>query len=163
MDNNIEKIIDLVIAAEGGDKETNDPTDKGGRTKYGIAEKANPEAWADGKVTLDEARDIYFHKYVVQPGFDKIEDPKLQHQLVDFGVNSGPFIAVQKLQTVLGVGVDGKMGPKTLAAANSTDPRELSNKLAVARAKLLCQICVKNPSQLRFLNGWINRALEFIA
>jgi len=155
-------IIDKIIVAEGGDRETNDPSDRGGRTKYGIAEKANPEAWADGQVTLDEARDIYYKKYVVQPGFDKIEDPSLQHQLVDFGVNSGPFIAVQKLQGVLGVSVDGKMGPKTLAAANAADAKALGNKLAVARAKLLCQICVKNPSQLKFLNGWINRSLEFI-
>lgn len=162
MDSNIEKIVDAIIAAEGGTTETNDPNDSGGRTKYGIAEKSNPEAWADGTVTLDEARDIYFKKYVVQPGFDKITDPKLQHQLVDFGVNSGPFIAIQKLQTVLGVPVDGKLGPHTYAAVASSDPRAICNKLAGERIKLFVKICKKAPSQLKFLEGWVNRACEFL-
>lgn len=162
MNKDTSDIIDKIIVAEGGSRETNDPTDRGGRTKYGIAEKANPEAWADGNVTLDEARAIYFKKYVVQPGFDKIEDPTLQHQLVDFGVNSGPFIAVQKLQSVLGVAVDGKLGPKTLEALASKDAKTVNNQLAASRMKLLCQICVKRPSQLGFLNGWADRALSFL-
>ena len=56
MADNIDRIIDNVIAAEGGSTATNDPADGGGRTQYGISERANPEAWADGKVTAEEAR-----------------------------------------------------------------------------------------------------------
>ena len=44
-------LIDRIIKREGGDKETNDPKDAGGRTKYGISERAHPEVWVDGIVT----------------------------------------------------------------------------------------------------------------
>jgi lysozyme family protein len=155
-------IIDAIIKAEGGDRETNDPLDKGGRTKFGLSEHSNPEVWADGDVTLAEARETYFKKYVVGPGFDKITDPKLQHQLVDFGVNSGPFVAVQRLQEALHVPTDGKLGPKTLDALAKADSRAINNALVESRVKLLCKICVKNPSQLKFLSGWVNRAFEFL-
>lgn len=162
MDSAIGRIIEKVIEAEGGEITTNDSADAGGRTQYGISERANPEAWADGKVTLDEARDIYFRKYVKGPGFDKITNTKLQHQLVDFGVNSGPGVAVKNLQQILGVEQDGVIGNKTLEAIEKMDARTLNNELAKARCLLLARICVKTPSQLKFLVGWLNRALEFV-
>lgn len=166
MDPKLTTVIDAVILAEVGNKPdggfTNDPLDKGGRTAYGISEKANPEAWADGKVTEDEARAVYFKKYVEGPGFDKIPYTKLQHQLIDFGVNSGPFVAIQRLQEALGVVADGKIGPATLAALEKAKPEAVNNEVVALRVKLFCKICVKNPTQLKFLNGWVNRAFEFL-
>ncbi len=156
----IDGIIDDLLKREGGF--VNDPRDSGGRTNFGIAEKSNPEAWADGKVTEDEARSIYFNKYVKGPGFDRITDSSLMAQLVDFGVNSGPSIAIQKLQTVLRVTVDGILGKETLAALSSRDAREVGNLLVGERIKMIGRICVKNPSQLAFLNGWLNRCCEFL-
>ena len=155
-------LIDDIIAREGGAKATNNPKDKGGRTQYGIAEHANPKAWQDGKVTYEEARAIYDAKYVRGPGFDKVTDEKLQAQLVDFGVTSGPSIAIAKVQGILKVDQDGILGPKTLSAINSSDPVILSNKLALERVKMIGRIVAKNPSQATFLNGWLNRALEFM-
>lgn len=155
-------LIDDIILREGGDKETNDPKDKGGRTRFGISEAANPKAWADGKVTYDEARSIYEQKYLTGPGFDKISDPKLQALLVDFGVNSGPQLAITKLQEILKVDADGKLGPKTLAAIEKEEPRRLTNKLALARIKMMGRIVKRDPSQLEYINGWLNRAGEFI-
>lgn len=162
MDPMIDKIIDMVIKAEGGDTVTNDPADSGGRTQYGISEKAHPEAWADGKVTLEEAQTIYFNKYVKGPGFDKVKNAKLQHQLVDFGVNSGPGVAAKNLQQLLKVEIDGVLGPKTFEVLDKADQKLLNNELVKLRCTLLAKICVKNPSQLKFLVGWLNRALEFI-
>jgi lysozyme family protein len=162
MDTKINELIDAIIKAEGGDTFTNDPKDGGGRTQYGIAEASNPEAWADGKVTLEEAKDIYFKKYVEGPGFSKVKDQRLQHQLVDFGVNSGPSVSIRCLQEVLGVDADGKLGNKTLEALDRVDNRAINNELAKKRALTLAKICVKNPTQLRFLVGWLNRALEFM-
>jgi lysozyme family protein len=162
----IHDIISDILVREGGSKVTNDPSDSGGRTQYGIAERSNPGAWFDGKVTEEEARAIYTTKYVVAPGFDKVPDPQLQAQLVDFGVNSGPFIATQKLQEILKVSADGKLGPMTLAALCNVAFQHpsgwVNNQLVAARVKMFGKIVVKNPSQLKFLNGWLNRALEFI-
>ena len=160
----IDKIIDAVIEREGGAKATNDPNDPGGRTQYGISEKSNPEAWKDGKVTSEEAREIYRRKYVEFPGFHRIPDShaRVREQLIDFGVHSGPGVAIQNLQEVLGIKVDGQFGPKSLAALVAADPRSVNNKLVVERLKLVGRVVQKNPKQLDKLVGFINRACEFL-
>ena len=108
--------INEIIEREGGSTETNDPDDSGGRTKYGISENAHPEAWADGDVTLPEAREIYQRVYILAEHFDKIANLPLQHQVVDFGVPHGADKATRLLQQVLGVSIDGELGPQTLQA-----------------------------------------------
>lgn len=155
-------LITDIIEREGGAAATNDPDDGGGRTQYGIAEASNPEAWADGKVTEDEARAIYARKYIIAPGFNKVPDDALRTQLIDFGVNSGPALAITKLQVVVGSTPDGVLGPDTLAKLGGFEPRRVNNLVAVERIKMIARIVTKNPSQLKFLNGWINRATEFI-
>lgn len=157
----IDKIIDTVIENEGS-KVSNDPNDAGGKTQYGISIKNNPEAWADGVVTEAEARDIYRKKYVLSPGFDKISFIPLQTQLVDFGVNSGPGVAILKLQKVLGVTEDGVLGPATLAKLAASDPKQVNNLLMAERVKLLGRIVSSKPTQVTNLNGWLARALEFL-
>jgi len=165
MPDEIDDIIDAVIDAETDDdnpsKVTNDPSDGGGRTQYGIAERSNPRAWADGKVTEEEARAIYRRKYVDGPGFSKIVDSRLQHFLVDWGVISGPGIAIKYLQQAIGTTVDGILGPKSLQAANEADPGRLLNQLVDARVLMMCRIVQKAPSQARFIVGRCKRALEF--
>lgn len=156
----VDKIIDDILRREGG--LVNHKDDKGGRTNFGIAERSHPDAWADGEVSEAEAREIYLQKYVRGPGFDRITDPHLMAQLVDFGVNSGPSIAIQKLQGILGVKADGVLGPRTLSALAARDVREVNNALVSERVKMIGRICVKNPSQLAFLNGWLNRCFEFL-
>lgn len=157
----IDDIITEIEVEEGGAKVTVNPTDRGGRTQYGIAEASNPAAWADGVVTEQEARAIYLKKYVEVPGFDTIPPP-LQVQLIDFGVNSGPMIAIMKLQTILGVPSDGVLGPGTRAALAKADIMKVNNLLVAARIRMIGQIVKKTPSQLTFLGGWLDRSLEFL-
>lgn len=147
---------------ETGDAIVNDPSDGGGRTQFGISERSNPEAWKDGHVTEEEARAIYERKYVLGPGFDRVQNENLRAQLVDWGVNSGPSVAISKLQALLNVEVDGHLGPHTLAAIASCDPIGLNNHLMVERVKMIGRIVQKNPSQLKFLGGWLNRTCEFL-
>jgi lysozyme family protein len=161
MGDNIKKIIDAVLEAEGGAKTTDDPSDTGGRTQFGISENAHPEAWIDDQVSEEEAREIYRRKYVEGPGFSRINDVGLQHFLVDWGVNSGPTVAVKYLQRVVGTPIDGMLGPKTAQAANQADPRGLLNRLIDERIRMFARIVNKNRSQGRFIEGWIERALEF--
>src|SRR5258705_12918710 len=106
----IDELITGIEHREGDGKVSNDPADPGGRTQYGISERSNPEAWLDGKVTEPEAREIYERKYVRAPGFDKVADPALMVQMVDYGVNSGSAICIQKVQEILRLPVDGILG-----------------------------------------------------
>ena len=156
----IDSIITDILSREGGF--SNNPADRGGRTDKGITERDHPTAWADGTVTDKEARDIYRQKYVNGPGFDKIPSIPLMAQLVDFGVNSGPQLAIMKLQGILGVTVDGILGPDTLATLATREPREVCNRLAVERVKMLGRICARDKSQIVFLNGWIDRAVQWV-
>jgi lysozyme family protein len=160
----MDDIINQVIQREGGSKATNKPNDPGGRTQYGISEKSNPEAWADGKVTEEEAREIYLKKYIKGPGFDKIPAThgRVQNLLIDYGVNSGPGVAIQKLQAILGLPEDGSFGPKTLEALVAADPTKVNNQLVAARVKMICKVVQKRPQQLSDLFGLVSRALEFL-
>jgi lysozyme family protein len=164
--------IDEIIRREGNDKETNDPDDSGGRTKYGISERAHPEAWADGDVSYPEARTIYEKVYILQEKFNLIPDEHLRHQVVDFGVPSGPDTAARLLQQIVGVTADGKIGPKTLQAIeNYPDgklfgvpvPGKVLLNLAFRDARQMhyATLAKRRPKDLKFLLGWLKRAQEF--
>lgn len=160
-------VIDGLLEREGGF--TNHPADRGGATKYGITQAALA-AWRGHPVTIDdvraldlpEARAIYLQRYIVGPGFDAPQiKPGLADQLVDYGVNSGPGVAISKLQALLGVAVDGVLGPQTLAALAAADQLKVNNSLAVARILMIGRLVAKAPSQVPFLVGWLARACEF--
>mgnify|MGYP001616203336 CR=1 FL=1 len=158
----VDDIITQIEVREGGAKVTNDPADPGWRTQWGISERSNPEAWKDGVVTEAEARAIYERKYVHGPGFSKVVDVALMAQLVDYGVNSGPAIAIQKVQEILHLDVDGILGPLSLKAINEADARSLNNKLVAARVRMIARIVQKRPEQLKYLYGLVDRALDFM-
>lgn len=153
-------VIGDVIKREGG--YSNDPVDAGKETQFGISKVSNPDAWKNGPPTEAEARAIYEAKYIDKPGFRNIKDKQLQTQLIDFGINSGIYIAVQKLQEILGVTADGVLGPKTLAALDAHHADDINTALAVARMKMICKIVQKNPTNIKFLLGWISRCCEFL-
>lgn len=148
------------------------PLDKGGITKYGITKATlawykgvNVSAITDDDIrnlTVDVAKDIYNKKFVIGPGFDKLPSGVLQSNLVDFGVMSGPTIAILNLQAILGVEADGKLGDKTLAALAKADLNAVNLQLIKSRCLMSVRICVKDPSQLAFLNGWQQRFFSFL-
>jgi lysozyme family protein len=162
--------IDEIIKREGA--ETNDPDDSGGHTKYGISEKAHPEAWQDGDVSYAEARGIYKQEYVLAEHFEQIPDLWLQHQVVDFGVPHGADTAARLLQQLVGVGVDGNIGAKTLEAIAAYPggtlfgvpvPGIVLLNMAFRDARVLydATIAKRRPKDLKYLLGWIRRAQEF--
>lgn len=167
---NTKQIIDEIIDAETPDDNpatavderavvTNRPNDRGGRTQFGISERSNPQAWLDGKVTEAEARAIYEQKYL-KP-FTGLEDHPAYAQLVDWGVTSGPRLAIQKLQEVAGAEVDGVLGPETLAAVAAFDPVELNNRLVIAHVLMIGRLVHRDRRQAENINGWLARAIKF--
>lgn len=161
-------IIDGIIHREGS-VFTNRPADRGGPTKFGI-DLQTLESWRKRPLSVNdvanlteaEARTIYEHRYIIDPGFSQIANADLRAQVVDYGVTSGPRRAARLLQSVLGLPIDGIVGPHTLEAANKCDPRTTGNKFAVGRAKFYADLVANDAKQLIFLNGWINRALGFV-
>jgi lysozyme family protein len=161
--------IDDIIVREGGDRETNDPADPGGRTKYGISERGNPDLWKDGPPTYAKARARYIERYVMP--FNGIKDHSLLVQLVDWGVTSGPKAVVQILQQLVGAKVDGVLGPKTVEKVENypggmlwgyqvPGPLRLNLAINQARAIHYASITKARPTSLRFILGWLNRTFS---
>lgn len=156
----IEEIISAIEVREGGATVSNDPQDAGKRTQFGISETSNPQAWQDGVVTEEEARAIYLKKYVQFPKFDQLPT-LLQPLCIDWGVVSGPQLVIGVLQSLLKVPIDHVLGPVTFATLPTNLPH-LNNLLMGERIKQIGRIVTKDPSQVKFVNGWLNRALEFL-
>lgn len=157
-----------IIAKEGG--LTDNPSDKGGITKYGITKSTL--AWyrkvssvSDDDIrnlTIDEAKDIYNVRFISGPGFDKLPESMLKSNLIDFGVMSGPTLAILNLQDILQIEADGQIGPKTLTALQNANLSNVNSQLVKKRILMCGRICSKDPSQLTFLNGWLSRILSFL-
>jgi lysozyme family protein len=159
------QIIDEILEREGWNgPDYLDKADAGGRTTWGISERAHPEAWIDGPPTIGRCRQIYEEEYV-KP-FDwmrELEYDQLRVQMIDIAVNSGHPWAIRLLQRVIGVHDDGKAGPVTKAALRAAGaPRMICNALVAFRLKFVDDITDAKASQKRFEEGWENRALSFI-
>lgn len=174
----IQAIIDDVLVAEGD--YVDDPRDRGGKTMYGITEAvARADGYAGDMRALPKARafNIYYRRYVVAPGFDRIATMSMPiaAELVDTGVNMGPKVAMTFLQRALNglnqggkdyadLSVDGAGGPATRAALDAFLKKRgqlgekrlllLLNALQGERYLSLAEGRVANEA---FLFGWLSR------
>lgn len=161
-----EKIIDDILKREGSTY-TDDPSDRGGPTKYGITLETLRDHRAPAIVrasdvealTEPEARAIYLLRYLA-PFETWVPDAALS-LVVDCAVNHGVDRAVVWLQRALGVVEDGVVGPETRNAAKGIDGRVLYRVILSRRIRTYGLLAHK-PGQLRFLNGWLARACEFV-
>ncbi|MEX7635114.1 glycoside hydrolase family 108 protein, partial [Serratia marcescens] len=159
--------IAFVLGKEGG--YVNDPTDKGGETKYGISDKR--DGIADGMtdvdgddkpdtrikdLTLGQASQIYFRDYWY-PSYCPDWPDGISLIVFDSAVQHGVKKAISLLQDAAGVAADGIVGAKTRAAVLAADPEWLLTRYLLRRARYYAEIIKSNPSQAKYLNGWFNR------
>lgn len=123
-------------------------------TKYGISAKAYPHLDI-AKLTLDQAKETYRVDYWNLVHGDKLPDP-LSHFVFDAAVNQGVSAAIFMLQTALKVKVDGKIGPKTIAAAQSSDNETCANFMMLRAFRYMSTINFG-----RYGPGWFNRLFLF--
>ena len=128
-----DKAFAFAMTWEGGAKLTNIPGDRGGLTKYGIAQTAHPDLDI-ANLTEEQAKDIYRRDYWMVSGAFQLPEPlDLLH--FDAAVNHGPGRAAAFLKA---------SGGKPVAYC---DAREAFYRGLVA----------KSPDQAKFLKGWLNR------
>lgn len=133
----------------------NDPHDRGGETKFGIAKNSNPDCDIIS-LTLRQAQEIYYEKYWLVGKCDKLKTP-LSILHFDNCVNHGPSRAIKFLQKALGVETAGVFGPKTLAAVEAANPFSTADAVLRIREDFFKAIVERDPSQAKFLKGWLNR------
>lgn len=146
----------------------NDPLDNGGATMVGVTigtyrayckyKGKRVPTIADLKaMPYKEWRDIVHTMFWSKWKADLIEDQNVANMIVDWVWASGQGIGIKRVQKILGVTADGIVGPKTLAAVNAANPKELFTKVYQARAAHFNAIVKARPSQKKWLKGWMNR------
>ena len=160
MKDNFPQCFALVLKNEGG--YVDNSSDPGGATNLGCT-KATWEAWVGHPVTKDDIKaltpadvmPLYKAKY-----WDTIKGDDLpegvDYAVFDFAINSGPSRAAKTLQSVLGANPDGQIGPATLRALETANPRETATAVCEARLAFLQSL----STYATFGKGWSRRVLE---
>ena len=164
----IDEIITDILKAEGWDKYTNRPSDRGGPTKWGITQKAWSEYVGHQAheleiqgITEQQARIFYEQMYVKAPRFDMLA-PLLMPMVVDCGVNHGVSQAAKWVQRAVGAKEDGLIGPKTLDLVQSTNLLAVYLRVCASRFKLYGRIVHGDVSQAEYIHGWNNRGSKWL-
>lgn len=165
--------LETILEAEGGYVLTDHTGDRGGQTYAGISRRANPDwpGWEhiDAGTTADPAlrgqvEHLYRSRYWRPIHGDDIPSDRIARAVFSCAVLSGPTSAIRLAQMVFGIDIDGIVGPKTLdefkAIQVGTGAEQLFGSLyALARIARYSEICKRDPEQIGFLRGWINRAI----
>ena len=182
---NIEHFIPFLIKWEAGiskkSNETNEslfqrarktgwadaPDDLGGQTMVGVTmatyeeycrRKGYPKPTTGRLMDLsyNDWKSILKMLYWDRWNADEIRSQSIAEIVCDFVWASGVH-GIKVPQDLVGVIPDGIVGPKTLAAVNSRNPRELFDQIKIARFDFIEDICRKRPANNKFKRGWMNR------
>lgn len=145
----------------------NDPDDAGGATMCGITLETYkgycrrkgypvPTIARLQSITYAQWLDVLKTHFWDKWKADEIKCQVLANILVDFVWASGGN-GIKIPQKILGVKVDGIVGPKTIAAINSANPETLFNAIHKARIDFVNDIVRRKPSQKKFIKGWTRR------
>ena len=172
----IQQALTKTLAFEGG--YVFDKTDKGGETYKGIS-RVNFPNWSGWKDVDNYKRSYVGHSldamlqnniqvqqsiesfyktnFWDRLGGDQISSQVVANNIFDFAVNSGVKRASQYAQRVAGVIDDGIIGKNSINAINALDASSFIAEYKNLREAFLHSIAANNPTQLKFLNGWLNR------
>ena len=166
----VDRLLADLIDREGGF--VDDAADRGGPTRFGITlgtlqrwRHPVPVTRADVELlTREEATAIYRQQYVDGPGFrEAIRDDRLLALVVDYAVLSGPQAATKALQRAIGIHDDGVLGPQTARLlVSQSGSADVYKRLLADRIGHHVEIVLTNPSQRRFLRGWLSRCVSFL-
>jgi len=162
----IKKFSVILAKHEGGF--VNDPYDKGGATNKGVTLSVYQSFYGKDK-TAEDLKKITDEQYnhILKVGYwdkckaDYINNQSLANIFVDMAYNSGCVTAIKKMQGVIGVVVDGLIGTKTLNAINNGNQESIFNKFKQVRIDYYNNIVKRNPTQKKFLNGWLKRVNSY--
>lgn len=169
-----ESIINATMLKEG-DKFTNDPSDSGRASKYGITEAVARDYGYTGRMQ-DLARELAFRmyddKFWVKIKGDELLyiSPMIAEEAFDTAVNMAPRVAVEFLQRSLNVlnnleklysdiKVDGGIGDLTIAALKGhmrvRDGKVLLKAMNCLQGNFYIELSERRPKDEKFTYGWL--------
>lgn len=171
----------LVAKHEGG--WSNDPTDKGGATNYGISlrflknlPKFIGDINNDGVVDIQDIRDmtpeaakeLYHSQFWVPLNVENLRHPWVQIKAFDMAVNMGVKRAATLLQRgfndaspLFHLKADGAIGPKSIDAMNGINGENLLKRFQERCVGFYEAIVRNDASQSKYIKGWKNRVFNF--
>lgn len=187
---NVEKLVPFIIQFEAGINPAgltgeklfekarktgyaNDPDDLGGATMVGVTIATYKEYCRKKGYpvpTIERLRNMTYAQWldILKTMFwdrwqaDKIANQSIAEILVDWVWASGKY-GITIPQQVLGVTVDGIVGPKTLAALNKQNPAQFFSRIVAERKAYIDRICASRPINNKYKRGLLNRlnAIKF--
>lgn len=145
----------------------NDPDDLGGATMCGVtlatfAEYCRRKGYPRPTIVrlkaikykewLEILKTMFWDKWKA----DQINNESIALILVDWVWGSGKY-GITIPQKAIGVTADGIVGPKTIAAVNAKDPKQLFDLIRKERLAYIERICKSRPTNLKYKRGWLNR------
>ena len=150
-----------------GNKFVCDPADYGGATKGGVTLKTFRMVFGADKtvddlknMTEDQWRRVMKGEFWDKCRADQIDNQDVAEIIVDWCINSG-IGKIKLLQQHLGVAVDGKVGPVTLAAINGANQEALHGWVKLTRAQRFINQIAADGTQMKFFGVWFNRLIDF--
>ena len=152
------KFFKRLMKYEGG--YVNDPDDPGGETKFGISKRAYPKLDINN-ITEVDAMLIFHRDYYLPLNIQSFVDERIAWQVFDFGVNAGVRRSAKMIQRIVGAFPDGVIGEKTLEKINNySGEYPLHIEFKSERLKYYMMLTEKRTKNMKYLKGWIFRALE---
>lgn len=155
MKSRFDKLVSIILKHEGG--YVNDPDDLGGETKYGISRHRYPDLDIRN-LTEEQARAIIYEDFYLKMRLHYIKSDLLALHVLDMGFNAGRYTAVRLLQELLlGIPVDGVIGPVTAAAiAHASIHVDMVKAYRAKRIERYYEVS-RLRNNKKFLKGWVNR------
>lgn len=164
----IEILAPFLLSWEGG--YIDHPLDAGGPTNKGVTLKTwksvGYDKDGDGDIDVSDLKLITDRDAicrVLKPFFwdkvrgDEIKDQAVANMLADWAYMSGVKTPAIKVQALVNVAQDGKIGPITIDAINHYPGDVLFQELKGRRADFYAAIVRRNANNDAFLRGWLRR------
>lgn len=181
-DSYFDDAVTYVLQNEGGF--VDDVSDEGGATNFGISLRflrslsteqlasvciySQPDKLMIEHMTVNQAKLIYRVCFYDNFDFDYLDNQLLINQVFDFSVTSGLAEAIKTLQRAINVcahtdlvcdGIFGELSKSQYDIIyNAGRLGMLIKDYQDARAYFYREIVQNNPSQAKFLDGWLHRA-----
>ena len=154
------RAIEIVLEHEG-DTYTENPLDRGGPTKFGIAQRWNPDLDVKN-LTRAQAIEVYWERHWQGHRYEFLPEV-IAIKVFDLAVNLGYKTTVTCLQRALhacglNVTIDGFLGTETCGAVTQVDQTALMAALRSESAGEYRLRIARSKDQVVFQGGWLNRA-----